>query len=101
MHNIRTMKELYTIKNMARNPHGLVTLSSADASFLIYPTSSTSGQVQVVFSFYRTSGRLSCCLAILECFHLKMRTEVAEMERKNGEGRDSSEMTPKTDQLAV
>lgn len=30
-----------------------------------------------------------------------MRTEVAEMERKNGEGRDSSEMTPKTDQLAV
>uniref|UniRef100_A0A0M3HRS6 WD repeat domain phosphoinositide-interacting protein 2 n=1 Tax=Ascaris lumbricoides TaxID=6252 RepID=A0A0M3HRS6_ASCLU len=47
VHNIRTMKELYTIKNMARNPHGLVTLSSADASFLIYPTSSTSGQVDV------------------------------------------------------
>uniref|UniRef100_A0A915CB22 WD repeat domain phosphoinositide-interacting protein 2 n=2 Tax=Parascaris univalens TaxID=6257 RepID=A0A915CB22_PARUN len=47
VHNIRTMKELYTVKNMARNPHGLVTLSSSDASFLIYPTSSTSGQVDV------------------------------------------------------
>ncbi|VDM40982.1 unnamed protein product [Toxocara canis] len=47
VHNIRTMKEVYTIKDMARNPQGLIALSSADTAYIAYPASSTSGQVDI------------------------------------------------------
>lgn len=45
IHNIRDMKQLHSIKNMANNPVGLCTLSLS--SHLAYPISSTTGELQI------------------------------------------------------
>ena len=48
IHNIRDMKILHTIRDTPQNPNGLLALSvNADHSYLAYPGSSGTGQVQV------------------------------------------------------
>lgn len=52
IHNIRDMKILHTIRDTPPNPRGLLALSvNADNSYLAYPGSGSTGQVQVFDAF--------------------------------------------------
>ncbi|CAG7732629.1 unnamed protein product [Allacma fusca] len=52
IHNIRDMKILHTIRDTPPNPNGILGLSvNADNSYLAYPGSATTGQVQVFDAF--------------------------------------------------
>ncbi|ODM91388.1 WD repeat domain phosphoinositide-interacting protein 2, partial [Orchesella cincta] len=52
IHNIRDMKILHTIRDTPQNPKGLLALSvNADNSYLAYPGSASTGQVQVFDAF--------------------------------------------------
>jgi autophagy-related protein 18 len=52
IHNIRDMKILHTIRDTPPNPRGFLALSiNADNSYLAYPGSASTGQVQVFDAF--------------------------------------------------
>ena len=52
IHNIRDMKILHTIRDTPPNPQGILGLSvNADNSYLAYPGSASTGQVQVFDAF--------------------------------------------------